>query len=135
VKKRILDTDILSFLIKGEAVALKRAKEYLQVYPKLTFSIITYYEIKRGLLYRDARRQLPMFERLAAKSEVIPLNVEIADIAASLYAQLRAKGRIVADADLLLAATAIALDAVFVTNNESHYEHIPGLVLENWMKP
>ena len=135
MKKRILDTDILSFLIRGEAIALKHAKEYLRVYPKLTFSIITYYEIKRGLLYRDAKRQLPMFERLAAKSEVIPLNVKIADIAASLYAQLRAKGRIVADADLLLAATAIALNAVFVTNNESHYEHIPGLMIENWMKP
>lgn len=135
MKKRVLDTDILSYLIKGEATALKYAEDYLQVYPRLTFSIITYYEIKRGLLYRDAKRQLPMFEKLAAESEIIPLTVEIADTAASLYAQLRAGGHIVADADLLLAATAITLDAVFVTNNEGHYRHIPGLVMENWMKP
>jgi len=134
LKKRILDTDTLSFLIKGHHIALEHAKAYLQVYPRLTFSIITYYEIKRGLLYRDARRQLPLFEKLATKSEIIPLDVKIADVAASLYAKLRTEGRIIADADLLLAATAIALNAVFVTNNESHYEHIPGLMMENWAK-
>jgi len=54
-------------------------------------------------------------------------------VAAEIYAELRRQGQLIADADLLIGSTAIAADAVLVTNNEGHYERVPGLAVENWM--
>jgi tRNA(fMet)-specific endonuclease VapC len=47
-------------------------------------------------------------------------------------AQLQREGRGLADFDLLIAAIALAHDAVLVTGNERHFGRIPGLKMENW---
>jgi tRNA(fMet)-specific endonuclease VapC len=36
--------------------------------------------------------------------------------------------------DLLIAAHALALDAVLVTANEDEFSRVPGLKIENWLK-
>ncbi len=133
MRKCLLDSDTLSYLIKGISPALERAREYLKIHSCLSFSVITYYEIRRGLLYHDARRQMPLFEKLAERSEIVPLDEPVGRVAADIYAELRRQGQLIADADLLIGATAIAADAVLVTNNEDHYERVPGLAVENWM--
>ncbi len=133
MRKHLLDSDTLSYLIKGVPSALERAREYLKTHSCLSFSIITYYEILRGLQYYDARSQMAMFEELAERSEIILLNQSVAQTAAGIYAELRRQGQLIIDADLLIAATAIVSDAVLVTNNESHYQRIPGLALDNWL--
>lgn len=134
MRKHLLDSDTLSYLIKGVPSALERAREYLKTHACLSFSIITYYEILRGLQYYDARSQMAMFEELAERSEIVLLNQTVAQAAAGIYAELRRQGQLIVDADLLIAATAIASDAVLVTNNASHYQRIPGLSLDNWLQ-
>ena len=52
----------------------------------------------------------------------------------SLRAQLLLRGRMVPELDLLIAATAITLDATLVTDNTKDFEYIPGLKLENWLR-
>ncbi len=42
------------------------------------------------------------------------------------------KLRILDDADLLIAAIALANGCVLVTNNVKHYARVPDLELENW---
>lgn len=39
------------------------------------------------------------------------------------------------DADLLIAAVALSRGATLVTGNRRHYERIPGIVLEDWLRP
>jgi tRNA(fMet)-specific endonuclease VapC len=36
--------------------------------------------------------------------------------------------------DMMIAAQAIALDAVLVTNNDSHFGPVTGLKVANWLK-
>ena len=43
------------------------------------------------------------------------------------------KGEKIEDFDLLIAATALSLNYVLVTNNTKHYKRLEGLQLENWM--
>lgn len=129
----LIDTDILSALMRGNPSATTRARSYLEVHERLTFSVITRYEVLRGLLAKDARRQLAAFDQLCASSRVLPVTDEIVLQAATLYADLCQRGELINDADILIAATALAHGLVMVTNNEGHFGRIRNLQIENWL--
>ncbi len=59
--KTVLDTDILSALMRRTPVVLNRARSYSAYHPKLTFSLITRYEILRGLKAKNATTQIASF--------------------------------------------------------------------------
>jgi len=54
----MLDTDILSEFMRGNPKVIAHVDAYLKEHGFINLSIITYYEILNGLLYRDAKRQL-----------------------------------------------------------------------------
>src|SRR5262249_55425163 len=60
--------------------------------------------------------------------------VQINDVVAEKFDQLRANKKLkkIGRADLLIACTALAYDAVLVTRNLRHFQLVPGLRLENW---
>jgi tRNA(fMet)-specific endonuclease VapC len=45
---------------------------------------------------------------------------------------MRKTGTIIDDMDLLIAATALTMNFILVTNNEKHFRKIAGLRIENW---
>ena len=47
---------------------------------------------------------------------------------------LERQGRRLADADLLIGAIAASRKATLVTGNRRHYERIPGVVIEDWIR-
>ena len=58
----LLDTDVLSEVIKGrDSLVAQRAQKYLQTHKRFTFSIITRYEILRGLKAKVALQQITLF--------------------------------------------------------------------------
>ncbi len=111
---------------------VEQLTQYSQFHDLLTFSLLTYYEIKSGLLYRDARTLLARFQELAAASEILPLTLTTMNIASTIYADLRAKGLLIPPIDILIAATAIEHDCLLITANTRHFENIVGLTHENW---
>jgi tRNA(fMet)-specific endonuclease VapC len=131
--KVLLDTDVLSALMRGIPSALSHANKYLSENPELAFSSITRYEILRGLKAKNASRQLASFDAFCANNKVLPLTDPIVVRAADIYAELHAQGRLIPDADLLIAATALEHNLVLVTNNISHFNRIRQLRLENWL--
>ena len=132
MKKVLLDTNILSYFLKGNVELAIRFQQYSRYHPRLTFSLLTYYEIKSGLLYRDARKLMAQFEQLATESEILPLSIQTMDIASVVYRDLRTRGLLIAPMDLLIAASALEYNCVMVTANIRHFENIPDLVIENW---
>ena len=58
MKPAMLDTDILSEFLRGNSNVLESVKKYLDEYRFINISVITYYEIQNGLLYKDAKKQL-----------------------------------------------------------------------------
>jgi tRNA(fMet)-specific endonuclease VapC len=107
--RSLLDTDTLSEIIKGRNPAvMSNAGQYLIQYGMFTFSLITRYEILRGLKAKNATTQLATFEARCQASEVVPITDGIIVQAADLYAGLRQRGQIISDADLIIAASALA---------------------------
>jgi tRNA(fMet)-specific endonuclease VapC len=96
------------------------------------FSIITRYEILRGLKAKVALQQIALFEDRCRESRVLPLTDTVVVQAAEIYAELHRRGRLISDADILIAATALTHDLTLVTENTGHFERITGLRLESW---
>jgi len=129
----LLDSDTLSEIIKGRDFSTRRqAKEYLLRHRRFQFSIITRYEILRGLKAKDAFRQIQAFDELCQNSIVLPLSEEVVVRATGIFAALRKQGAIIDDADILIAATAQVHDLVLITNNLAHFRRIPDLRSESW---
>ena len=134
MNRALIDTDILSYYFKGHDIVLDNFKKYLDQYDLIEISLITYYEIVGGLLAKNALKQLTVFEDFVLENLVIPMTESSAKISAELYSTLRQSGNNVDDIDLLIAGIAIENEMTLVTNNEKHFDKIPGLAIMNWSK-
>ncbi len=129
----VVDTDTLSEVIKGrDAWVQRRATVYLAAYGRFTFSIITRYEILRGLQARQAARQIQAFDARCQQSTILPLTDRVVVMAAQLYGDLARRGALISDADIMIAATALVNGLALVTENTAHFQRISGLTLHSW---
>ena len=131
--KYALDTNIISYIMRGEGGVKERWIKEESLGNFSTIPLIVYYEVKRGLLAVNATTKLNAFEKVCASLQIDDLNPQDMDIAARIYAERTKQGRPIDDADLLIAAQAISRDCTLVTNNTKHFEGIEGLSLENWV--
>lgn len=67
--------------------------------------------------------------------EVIPFSLECAHEFGKIRGQLLRNGISEPTVDLMIAAVAIVHGATLVTNNDHDFRHVPGLSLDNWLKP
>jgi predicted nucleic acid-binding protein len=130
----MLDTDILSEFLRGNPKVIAKVDAHLKEYGFVSISIITYYEILNGLLYKDARKQLSKFEEFVELNKVIPLTLRMAKKAATIQADLRKKGTEIGHTDTLIAGIAMTSELQLITNNTDHFIRIKGLEIANWTK-
>jgi tRNA(fMet)-specific endonuclease VapC len=90
----------------------------------IAISAISFSEIALGV----SLQKPPPPEILEAFVRAIPV-LEYDEAAAREYAKLPFKR---ARFDRLLAAHALSIDAIVVTNNEADFADVPGLKVENW---
>ena len=130
----LLDTDILSALMRQDPLVMDKAEAYLAEHGAFMFSIITQYEILRGLKGKAAPGRAETFQRLCQVRLILPLTEKAIIEASSIYADLHRSGDLLSDADILIAGSTIAEGVGVVTNNESHFQRIPNLRIDNWLK-
>jgi tRNA(fMet)-specific endonuclease VapC len=128
----LLDTNIVSFAIKGNLQILEKLKEIKDQNKRIFISCITYFEIRRGFLAVDAPRQRREFEDFCQDYKIILLDdLAILEKAAEIHANLRLRGLPIQTEDILIAASAIVKDLI-VVSNDTDLARIDGLHLENW---
>ena len=134
MRECLLDTDILSYYLKGNEKVIKKVEDYLfsGEYFRLTISEITCFEILAGLEYRNATKQVRVFESFMKKCNIATLSKRSIKISAQVYGKLRQKGIILGTPDLLIAGIAMENDYILVTNNEKHFQEIDGQTISNW---
>ncbi len=130
----VLDTNIISFLLRGNAAvrggfnAAREATNALFI-----LSPVVDYEIRRYLLLKGASRNLAQYEALTAQWVEPAFDGAHWQRAAILWAERHRRGQPIEDADLLIAVTALLQDATVVTNNTNHFTGL-GLRLEDWSR-
>lgn len=92
MRAALVDTDILSEFFRGTPKVIENVETYLKTYDAINFSIITYYEILNGLLYKDAQKQLRRFSDFASFNKILPLTVSAAEKAAKILPTLENPG-------------------------------------------
>lgn len=131
--KTLIDTDVLSHLMRNTHQALRRATVYLADHSRLTISLVTRFEILRGLKANGATTKLAAFQVFCTTIEVMPITNTTVDRASDIYADLYSRGQLIPDADLLIAATALEHGFVLATNNVRDFGRIKQLSIDNWL--
>ena len=130
----VLDTNILTALLRKEETATWRVQQALHANAEFLMCPVVFYEVYRGLLHRDARRQQGFFLQFTASFTWDDLAREDWEEAAQLWASLRRGGRpIEDDADLLIGTFAARRNAIVVTDNIKHFTPL-GVPVENWRR-
>jgi predicted nucleic acid-binding protein len=128
-----LDSNIISYFLKGDSVIRDRLLEATEQNNRLVIPAIVYFEVKRWLLERGAKNKEADFTELCQSVPLGEFDKRVWHLAAVLYVQARKKGKpIDDDADLLIAAFCIVNGYTLVTNNIRHFEDIDGLDYVNW---
>ncbi|HOC52661.1 MAG TPA: PIN domain-containing protein [Caldisericia bacterium] len=129
----ILDTNIITEILKENEKVIKKAQTVQIEGKEILINAISYYEIKRGLLSTNATKQLEKFEQLCKIFGLALLdNKEIFDIASLIYKDLKQKGKIIEDADILIAS--ISLNGNFILiSADNDFNRIKNLRVENWL--
>ncbi len=128
----LLDTDIISLLQRGHEIVTQNAVDYLISFDRLSFAELTWYEVVRGYRAVDARRQLAAFEVFCRDCNIPPLDHRSLDCAADIYADLRRRGELIGEVDILIAGVAVANGLGIATQNINHFSRINELYIENW---
>jgi len=133
MNKAVLDTDTLSAIMRQHSLALSQSRAYLSSHSQITISIITKFEILRGLRAKKAVSQTSAFHAMCESLEVLPLTDSVVVRAAEIYGKLHQTGQLIGDADTLIAATCLEHDYEIITNNTSHFSRVSGLIVQNWL--
>jgi tRNA(fMet)-specific endonuclease VapC len=128
----MLDTDICIYIIKQKP---EKVLKRLETIPPdgLAISVITFAELMNGA--KESRHVDANVARLDALAEllVIPsFDCKAAVAYGDIRSDLEKRGEIIGANDLLIAAHAMSLGWILVTNNEREFRRISKLRVENW---
>ncbi len=129
---RHLDTNIVIAYLNGNQDIADKIKRCL---PDVAISTIVLGELLYGA--KASQRTIENLERLREFMqivEIVSFDEECAETYSDIRLSLRRKGRPTGEVDALIAAIAIANDAILVTDNIKHFEHIDNVTIENWLR-
>lgn len=128
----MIDTDIVSYFVRGGHPGVDAG--FVRTDPsRITVSAVTAAELMFGMKRLDpAKRTYRQLQSFLDTTAIFPWDETAATVYADIRFQLVANGRSIGEMDTMIAAHAITLGAVLVTNNTRHFERIPVLRLENW---
>lgn len=130
----LVDTDHAVALLRNHPPVRSRI-EALPDDAELHISIITAAELFYGAyLAQDASRRVQQVKRFLADVDTLGLDLEGTEIYGRLKAELRERGQLIEDNDLYIASIALRHDLILLTGNTRHYERLPALRLETWLK-
>jgi predicted nucleic acid-binding protein len=139
LNRALLDTDILSEIIKGfDQTVAANARNYRRAHGHYTLSAVSVMEIVQGFQRNQSSRRMQGFLALLAGQEVIAFEEEDGELAGRIAGELDRVGRSIGEADAMIAASALRHGLELVTGNTAHFQRVQqigyALALVNWRK-
>jgi tRNA(fMet)-specific endonuclease VapC len=130
VKKFLLDTDSVSYALRGhgnvgDQIRSRRPSE-------ICISAITAAELRFGAERKASKRLHALIDTFIEAVEVAVFDHAAALEFGRLGNILAERGTPIGEFDVLIAAHAVTLRCVLVSNNLRHFSKVPGLIVENW---
>jgi tRNA(fMet)-specific endonuclease VapC len=128
----LLDTNICIALIRQKSPQL--IKHLISLKPgEVGISSITLAELEYGVEKSSFREQnARALEQFLLPLEILPFNDKAASIYGKIRFDLERKGQSIGPMDLLIAAHALSLQAILVTDNLREFKRVEGLNVEDW---
>src|SRR5277367_415592 len=118
IRRYMLDTNTVSYIVSGRSVAARRTIAALKQNEIGCLSAITEGEIRYGLAKIPAGNlRRSAIHGFLSKLQVLPWGSDEAVIYGDLRARQERSGKTLGPLDMLIAAHAIAADAILVTND------------------
>lgn len=128
----LLDTNICIYIInKKPAEVLERFNSF--AIGDIGVSSIVAAELAFGIEKTGSLRNKQALEIFLAPLEIVPFDNDCIWAYGKLRAHLEKLGQPIGALDTMIAAHALAMDVVLVTNNQKEFSRVPGLRLENWI--
>ncbi len=130
----LLDTNTVSYILKGN---FPRVREKLLKVPmaEVGISVITEAELRFGVAKRpEAIKLKSIVEEFLLRVDILPWDSSAAHCYAEIRASLERAGEPMGNLDMMIAAQALAAQAILVSNDRV-FKRIKHLKMEDWTRP
>lgn len=128
-----LDTDFIVSLLRENKDALRKFEELEKVQAIMTVSSITAAELVKGAYNSmDPDKEISRVMEYLESLYVLDFDFQCAKTFGRIWNDLKKRGKMINEFDILLASTIINNDEVLLTKNIKHFEKIPELKIKSW---
>jgi tRNA(fMet)-specific endonuclease VapC len=129
----LLDTNICTYIRRRRPPGVLARFQRLKP-GEAVLSVITYGELVYGAQKSQSREQATkQLAELAGLLPIVALPLQAGEFYGAIRADLEARGEMIGNNDLWIAAHAKAMGLTLVTNNEREFRRIQGLKIQNWV--
>jgi tRNA(fMet)-specific endonuclease VapC len=127
----LLDTNICIYIINVKPPQVLARFHQFRL-GEVGLSSVVAAELAYGVAKSGSARNRSALEMFLAPLEIMPFDQNAVWSYGALRADLERQGQSIGALDTLIAAHALSLDAMLVTNNLREFSRVSGLRLENW---
>jgi len=128
----LLDTNICIYIINAKPTAvLARFKQYRM--GDIGLCSVVAAELAFGVAKSGSPRNRQALEMFLAPLSILPFDAAAVWVYGDLRADLERRGTPIGSLDTMIAAHALSLQVLLVTNNTREFAKVPGLQLDNWV--
>jgi tRNA(fMet)-specific endonuclease VapC len=129
----LLDTNIVSDLVRRpQGRIAQHIREVGEA--QVCTSVIVAAELRYGAAKKGSQRLTAQLEAVLSALDVVSFEAPADEAYGLIRARLERAGQPIGANDLLIAAHAVAVGCAIVTDNESEFGRIEGLLRENWLR-
>ena len=130
-RRFMLDTDSVSFVLRGQGAVGSNLTT--RAPSEICLSAMSLSELRFGAEKRRSKRLHRLIDTFTATVEVVAFDATAAAVFGKLSAGLESRGKPIGTLDTLIAAHAMALNIILVTNNTRHFGRVAGLKTLSWL--
>jgi tRNA(fMet)-specific endonuclease VapC len=127
----LLDTNVLSHLVRRPADLARKIAAVGE--KQICTSIVVACELRFGARKKGSDVLTARVGQLLGALKVMPLEGDVDRVYAEIRDSLESSGQPIGGNDYLIAAHALTLDCVLVTENVKEFRRVPNLIVESWL--